>query len=146
MSNLYSGVDLTELALAVAGMGEGFASVVRMQKRAAVPMSSGLAVRLLEGGTHVDRASALTSADALAALGITVYAVGAAETPIDVVTYGEVTNDSWSFTPRSAVYLGPNGTLVHTRDPGWPFSRVVGFTVSATRLFVSPQLPVYQGG
>ncbi len=49
----------------------------------------------------------------------------------------------WSWVPDSVVMLGLNGALVSTLPPGAVFLQVVGRALSATRILVGVQPPIY---
>ena len=58
--------------------------------------------------------------------------------PVTVISYGEITEPTWNWTPLLPVFLGLNGILtqIAPTTPGY-FSLIVGFAVSAHVLFVS---------
>lgn len=73
-------------------------------------------------------------------LGLTLGAIAAGDNG-DVLRSGEVVEPSWNWTLDQAVFLGSNGLLTQTQ-PLTGFSLIVGFPVSATKLFVSLREPL----
>ena len=75
-------------------------------------------------------------------LGVTISA-SAANEPVFIIRNGDVTEPSWNWVPNLPVYLGDNGLLTQT-PPESPalFSLIVGFPVTATKLFVSIREPI----
>lgn len=92
--------------------------------------------------TFARYASNLDLTHANKVIGITV-AASAADTPASIVRSGEVTEPSWNWTMNMPVYLGDNGLLTQT-PPEAPalFSLIVGFPITATKLFVSIREPI----
>jgi hypothetical protein len=115
------------------------AGIVKMSR---CPLSSGRVVRF-DGDSYCTTVSALTASDALTPMGLAQYAVSAADLTVGITAYGEQEDDSWNFVPGGAVFLGANGFLTQTRGQGWAFLRVIGFAITAQRVFVDPQLPVF---
>lgn len=64
--------------------------------------------------------------------------------PIKVKRSGEIVEPSWNLIPDMAVYLGLNGMLTQV-EPANPsvFSLIVGFPVTATKLFLSFREPIF---
>ena len=59
-----------------------------------------------------------------------------------IQTFGEISESSWNWNPVLArVFLSTNGLLTQT-PPTSGFLCVVGFPISATRLFIDVQPPV----
>lgn len=87
-------------------------------------------------------ASNLNLTHANKVLGVTVAAAGTGA-PVSVVRAGEVTEPSWNWVANTPVYLGDNGMLTQTQ-PETPalFSLIVGFPITATKLFVSVREPI----
>jgi hypothetical protein len=59
------------------------------------------------------------------------------------IAVGEVIEPSWSWTPRSLIYLGIDGqlTAVPPTTPGAVFFLVVGVAMTSTSIFFDPQNP-----
>ncbi len=80
--------------------------------------------------------------DSVRTLGMT---LGAAilDAAIDIQTFGEITESSWTWTLGQSIYLGVDGLLTQT-PPTSPalFQRVVGFPLSATSIFLSMRDPI----
>ena len=61
----------------------------------------------------------------------------------ETVTFGAITNLSWSWTPEQSLYLGANGNIVTTSTVGGAtFSLKIGTAISATQIFVKIGTPV----
>jgi len=59
------------------------------------------------------------------------------------VTFGSVTNPSWTWTPEQSLYLGDNGNIVTTSTiDGAAFSLKIGYAISATKAFIKIGTPV----
>lgn len=123
----------------LAGISSGALALVSKLSRA--PLSAGSVV-YFDGAEHCIKATALYPSDATRAVGVVRYAVSAAEQEVSVLVYGEHDDDTWNFVPGGAVFLGPDGLLTAAVDETWAFVRVMGFALTATRVFVDPQLPV----
>lgn len=80
-------------------------------------------------------------AHALTVMGMSIAAVSAGD-DVPFVRSGAVTEPSWSWTLDQPVYLGVNGTLTQVLPGNAAFSLVVGFPVTATKLFVSIREPI----
>lgn len=143
MSDLYNGVDLPTLAQRVEGLSQLAATNVRVAKTSASALSAGIVARLVDG-TLAAMADVGMAAQALSPLGITESAVSAAGQPIGLTLYGEIENVGWSWTPQRALFLGPSSQLTQTRQTSWPYLRIVAYAISPTRIFVNPQLPLFQ--
>lgn len=86
-------------------------------------------------------ADARTPSHAAIVLGMTIGAATAGAA-LDVVRVGEVEEPSWSWAPGMPVFLGVDGVPTQSLPATAAFSLVVGFAISATRLFVSIREPV----
>jgi hypothetical protein len=106
------------------------------------PLSALRVVRALDG-EHVVAASALVRADAHGIIGVTRTSAGAAEEPVFVVGLGELEDAAWSFLPLRPVFVGAAGELTQTLDPSWAFVSAVGVAMSATKVWVRVQAPVF---
>ncbi len=60
---------------------------------------------------------------------------------VQVQTYGEMVEASFSFTPELAVYASTNGLMTQT-PPASGFKRGIGFALAATKLFIDLREPV----
>jgi hypothetical protein len=59
------------------------------------------------------------------------------------VTFGSVTNPSWTWTPEQSLYLGDNGNIVTTSTiDGAAFSLKIGYAISSTKAFIKIGTPV----
>lgn len=57
---------------------------------------------------------------------------------------GDVTEPSWSWTPETPVFLGPNGQLTQTPpDDSAAFTLCVGFAATPTTLVLRFEAPIY---
>lgn len=104
---------------------------------------SGHRVVRAQGDGSVTYASAESPSDVWSILGMTTGAsqVGA---EVPVVTYGEVSEPTWSWTPDRPVYLGSDGVLTQVVPtfPSSAFSLIVGFALTPTKLFFNPRDPL----
>jgi hypothetical protein len=61
----------------------------------------------------------------------------------ETVTFGAITNPSWTWTPEQSLYLGSNGTIVTTSTiDGAAFSLKIGYAISSTKAFIKIGTPV----
>jgi len=59
------------------------------------------------------------------------------------VTFGSITNPSWTWTPEQSLYLGDAGNIVTTSTiDGAAFSLKIGYAISATKAFIKIGTPV----
>ena len=69
--------------------------------------------------------------------------VGILDANNETVTLGTLTNPSWTWTADQTLYLGSNGNIVTTSTiDGATFSIKVGYSLSATKVFVKIGTPV----
>lgn len=75
-------------------------------------------------------------------VGLTTGAVemGAAAT---VRVYGEIIEPGWAWDPDLPVFVGGNGLPTQT-PPAAGFSQILGFAVSAVKLFIALEPPIIQ--
>jgi hypothetical protein len=61
------------------------------------------------------------------------------------IAFGPLVEPTWNWTVGSPVYLGLNGALTQTypTSPGADFSRVIGYPLNSTTLFISCQPAIY---
>jgi hypothetical protein len=61
----------------------------------------------------------------------------------ETVTFGAITNPSWTWTPEQSLYLGSNGNIATTSTiDGAAFSLKIGYAISATKAFIKIGTPV----
>jgi hypothetical protein len=60
---------------------------------------------------------------------------------LDVQTGGAVEDPSFAFTPGAVLWLGANG-MIATAPPGTGFSLVVGYAMTATKIFLNIGTPI----
>jgi len=61
----------------------------------------------------------------------------------ETVTFGAITNPSWTWTPEQSLYLGSNGTIVTTSTiDGAAFSLKIGYAISTIKAFIKIGTPV----
>ena len=61
----------------------------------------------------------------------------------ETVTFGAITNPSWTWTPEQSLYLGSNGTIVTTSTiDGAAFSLKIGYAISGIKAFIKIGTPV----
>jgi hypothetical protein len=80
----------------------------------------------------------LTHADKI--LGVTTGAADQGEF-VTIKTYGEMIEPSFAWVQDQAVYVGTNGIMTQT-PPIVGFSRIIGFPIAATKLFIDLSTPV----
>ncbi len=96
---------------------------------------------LTDASGHLIYADSTVRSHALAVMGMT---SGAADTgsPLNIVRSGYLEEPSWAWAPDQPVYLGLAGVPTQTLPPAAVFSLIVGFPVTATKLFVSIREPI----
>ena len=61
----------------------------------------------------------------------------------ETVTFGAITNPSWTWTPEQSLYLGSNGSIATTSTiNGATFSLKIGYAISSTKAFIKIGTPV----
>ena len=95
---------------------------------------------VLNGGGAAIHADCTTPAHLGKVLGMTLGAIADGDSG-DVLRAGEVVEPSWNWTLDTPVFLGTAGQLTQVQ-PVSGFSQIVGFPVSATKLFVSLREPL----
>ena len=61
----------------------------------------------------------------------------------ETVTFGAITNPSWTWTPEQSLYLGSNGGIATTSTiDGAAFSLKIGYAISSTKAFIKIGTPV----
>lgn len=98
---------------------------------------------VLDENQKAKYASSDTPAHASKVLGLTLGATNPGD-PIYVQRSGEIVEPSWNLVLDTPVYLGVNGLLTQA-EPANPsvFSLIVGFPVTATKLFLSFREPIF---
>ena len=112
-------------------------------KRSLGVLSGGRVVAAVDSD-YVVAASALRAVDAGRVLGITFHAVSGPESEVVVVCLGEIEDSLWRWEPGLPVFVGARGELTQAPSTFWAFVRVVGVALSATRVFVDLQTPIFQ--
>lgn len=74
-------------------------------------------------------------------LGISMHAA-VTGADVDVLRDGEVIEPSWSWDLNKPIYLGQDGTLVQQVAPESAFTLIVGFPISATKMYFSIGTPI----
>jgi len=97
-------------------------------------------VRLQADGT-LAYASCDELASAHTLIGLTTHAASAGESQ-SVLHLGEIDESGWSWTPDAPVYLGLAGVPTQQPPPDARLLRVIGYALSATRLYVCPHEPI----
>lgn len=92
-------------------------------------------VTLDEQGRAVYASPALMR-DVNRVLGLTMHAA-VTDTDIDVLRDGDAVEPSWSWDLSKPIYLGQDGTLVQQIAPESTFTLIVGFPISATKMYFS---------
>lgn len=145
--HLVPGTDRLQLTVAQAGPQgpagpagpPGAPGGVALVREAAEAVSALRVVRSDSAGNLV--LARWPEVESTAVLGI---ATNAASSGADVSVQhsGEIEDSSWTWTPGAPVFLGVNGTLTQV-VPTTDFLLVMGEAVSATRLVVRIQAPVF---
>lgn len=107
--------------------------------QAGTSLSGHRAVLLDDSGVLI-YADSSTLSHAGSVLGVTLGAISSGESG-DIVERGQIVEATWSWTPRAAIYLQPNGVLSQT-PPSSGFVCVVGFAMTSTKMYVAVQPPV----
>ena len=69
--------------------------------------------------------------------------LGVLDSSGETVTFGSITNVSWTWTPEQSLYLGSNGDVVTTSTiNGAAFSLKLGYAISATKAFIKIGTPI----
>ena len=79
--------------------------------------------------------------DANRILGLTMHAA-VTGADIDVLRDGDAVEPSWSWDLNKPIYLGQDGTLVQQVAPESVFTLIVGFPISATKMYFSIGTPI----
>jgi len=95
---------------------------------------------VLNASGNVIYADSGTAAHAGRVIGVS---TGAAESGAAVTlrTRGEITEPSWSWDTGLLIWLGLNGVLTQT-PPASGFNQVIGFPVTAAKMFVDIRQPI----
>lgn len=95
---------------------------------------------VLDNTEHAIYADKDTPQHATKVLGITTGSA-IADSSVPIQTYGEITEPSWAWTPGLPVYLGTNGLLTQAA-PATGFLLVIGFAITATKIFIDIKIPI----
>lgn len=69
--------------------------------------------------------------------------LGVLDDETETVTFGGITNPTWTWTPEQSLYLGSNGAIVTTSTiDGAAFSLKIGYAISATKAFIKIGTPI----
>ena len=69
--------------------------------------------------------------------------LGVLDNVSETVTFGGITNPTWTWTPEQSLYLGSNGAIVTTSTiDGAAFSLKIGYAISATKAFIKIGTPI----
>ena len=69
--------------------------------------------------------------------------LGVLDSSGETVTFGSITNPSWTWTAEQSLYLGSNGDVVTTSTiNGAAFSLKLGYAISATKAFIKIGTPI----
>jgi len=74
-------------------------------------------------------------------LGITTGAA-AMGANVEIQTEGEYTEPSWTWTLGQPIFLGTNGLLTQTQPSAPAFSLIIGFPITATKIFLRFNNPI----
>jgi len=95
---------------------------------------------VLNASGAADYADCTTPAHMGRFAGITAGAASAGQ-PVTIINAGPLTEPTWAWTPDAPVYLASSGLISQT-PPATGFLQIIGMTLSATTLFVSPREPL----
>lgn len=96
-----------------------------------------VAVRADNRVTYLDNA---TASDATLTALITT-AAAAVDTDVVCQSWGEMTDNTWSWTPGAPIYVGANGVLTQVvpTSPGATFCRRIASAITATEILLDSQ-------
>lgn len=93
------------------------------------------------GATTVEYCSAADPTHKDTLLGLSLNAASPGDS-ITIINGGEVVEPTWSWTPGLPIFVGVNGALTQTFDPGWAWVRIVAVATSATSIVVGLREPM----
>jgi len=93
-----------------------------------------------DGSGNAIYASNATAAHAYKVIGMNDNSANSGES-VRVITEGNVTNSTWTWTPGSALYLSTSGEITHT-VPTTGFALKIGMAITATKIFIRIEAPV----
>lgn len=93
-----------------------------------------------DGAGKVVYADKDTPADAFRVLGMTIFSA-IADDDVQVLTFGDHTDPSFTWTPGDPIYLGNTGLMTQT-VPTTGFVMQVGFAVTSTKMFLQLKEPI----
>lgn len=111
-------------------------SQVELPTRAALSGHRAIAV---DADGYAIYASAADAVSVLAYAGVSLGAVTDGGS-LSVRAHGELIEPSWAWTPGLPLFIGLNGALTQTAPAG--VQRQIGVALSATRIFLMPQIGV----
>lgn len=114
---------------------------VMYAKLSAEPLSAQRVMRSTDA-THVDYCDAWSAGHLDVLLGISTNSTSGAEQPINVISFGDMTEPSWSWTSGAPIFCGLNGMLTQTFDPTWIWCRKVAYATSPTTIVVQLREPI----
>jgi len=133
-STANSALSIAQSAFAEANTGGGATESLNVE----FDNSSGVAYKVvaLNVSANTVLASALDIAQVDKVLGVL-------DVSGETVTFGSITNPSWTWTPEQSLYLGSNGDVVTTSTiNGAAFSLRLGYAISATKAFIKIGTPI----
>ena len=110
-------------------------SYMSVRVKAGADIGGHRVVTLDEQGRAVYASPALMR-DVNRVLGLTMHAA-VTDADIDVLRDGDAVEPSWSWDLSKPIYLGQDGTLVQQIAPESTFTLIVGFPISATKMYFS---------
>jgi len=133
-STANSALSIAQSAFAQANTGGGAAESLNVE----FENSTGIAYKVvsLDATANTVLASSLdlTQIDKI---------LGVLDSSGETVTFGSITNPSWTWTPEQSLYLGSNGDVVTTSTiNGAVFSLKLGYAISATKAFIKIGTPI----
>ena len=129
---------INELYGEIGPMGPAGSSSVRV--KAGADIGGHRVVTLDEQGRAVYASPALMR-DVNRVLGLTMHAA-VTDADIDVLRDGDAVEPSWSWDLSKPIYLGQDGALVQQIAPESTFTLIVGFPISATKMYFSIGTPI----
>ena len=133
-STANSALSIAQSAFAEANTGGGATESLNVE----FDNSTGVAYKVVAldstANTILASASDITQVDKI---------LGILDSSGETVTFGSITNPSWTWTPEQSLYLGSNGDIVTTSTVnGATFSIKIGYAISATKAFIKIGTPI----
>ncbi|MEP7235241.1 MAG: hypothetical protein ABI778_08095 [Ignavibacteriota bacterium] len=95
---------------------------------------------VLDAAEHAIYADKDTPSHANKVIGITTGAAAIGANTL-IAAYGEIDEPSWAWTPGEAIYLSTGGLVTQTA-PVSGFLLIIGFAITATKIFISIKQPI----